>query len=108
MSRRFAGVLLGGAILWQVAAHSGPSTGWAIVHVSTPDVVVTVDEATYPVESLWTTPVVFELRPGRHTVRMLRADRVLYEEEFSVIPGEETILSAWDGYKDGRSPRRAD
>jgi hypothetical protein len=87
-----------------VAEHCFPSTGRAIIHVSTPHVDVMVDEVTYPVESLGTTPIVCELRPGHHMVRMLQNGRTLYEEPFTLKPGEELILSAWDGYDDGRCP----
>jgi hypothetical protein len=101
-------LLLGGAILWQVAVYAGPPKGRALVHVSKPLVEVTVDETLYRVEDLDKTPIVCELKPGRHTARMIRDGRVLYEEEFDIAAGEETILAAWDGYTDGRSPGRAE
>jgi hypothetical protein len=107
ITRWVGAFLLGGVILWQVAEHSGPSAGRAIVHVVTPRVDLTVDETTYQVESIWMSPIVCELRPGRHTVRMFREGRLLYEEDFLLKAGEEMILTAWDGYKDGRSPPQA-
>ena len=108
VSRLVGSLLLGGVVLWQVVEHCGPTTGRAIVHVTKVHVDVTVDEDTYPVESIWITPIVCELSPGRHTVRTLQEGRILYEEQFTLKPGEEIILTAWDGYRDGRSPPRAD
>jgi hypothetical protein len=101
-------VLLGGVILWQVAEHSGSSMGRAIVHVSTIPADLVVDRVVYRVEDLGRTPIVCEVRPGRHSARLIRDGRVLYQEEFLVRAGEEVILAAWDGYQDGRSPGRGE
>jgi hypothetical protein len=100
--------LLGGVLLWQIVERCGPNQGTLILHVTKFPVDVRIDEAAYPVESIWMTPIVRELSPGRHTVRMLQEGRVLYEEPFALKPGEEIILTAWDGYHDGRSPPQAD
>jgi hypothetical protein len=101
-------VILGGAVLWQVARHSGPSNGRALVHVSTTPVELAVDCAVYRVESLDDSPVACELKPGRHAVEMVRDGKVLYYEEFDVIAGRDVVLAAWDQYTDGRSPGRAE
>ena len=93
-------LLLAGVILWQVVEQCGPNQCKVILHVPKTPVDVTIDEATYPVGSIRMTPVVCELRPGRHTVRMLQEGRVLYEEPFTLKAGEEIILTAWDGYND--------
>jgi hypothetical protein len=107
MARRVGALLLGGIILWQVVDRCGATRGQAIVHVSMPQVEVRIDDQAYWVETLWATPIVCELRPGHHRLRMLRSGRVLYEEEFTLAAGEERILAAWDGYRDGRSPEEA-
>jgi WD40 repeat protein len=107
LAKRIGAVALGSVILWQVSVHSGASKGRAIVHVATPAVEITVDDARYWIETLWDTPIVCDLRPGCHRVRMVRDARVVYEEEFTIAAGQELILSAWDGYDDGRGPRRA-
>jgi hypothetical protein len=95
-------------ILWQVVEHCDSSNGQVIIHVAMPPARVVVDGASYDVENLWETPIVCDLRPGRHQVWMLRNGRVLYREEFTLGAGEERILTAWDGYTDGRSPKPAD
>jgi hypothetical protein len=107
LTKRVGALLLGGVILWQVAARCGATQGRAIVHVSTPKVEVAVDGARYRIETLWDTPIVCDLRPGRHTVRMFQSGRVAYQEEFTIAAGQEVILTAWDGYDDGRSPGHA-
>ncbi len=92
-ARWVGSLLLGGAILWQVAEHSGSTKGCAIVHVPKVGVEVEVDQTRYRIETLWETPVVCELTPGRHTLRMIRDGRVVCEEEFAVGRGEEIIVS---------------
>jgi hypothetical protein len=89
-------VCLGGLILWQVAEHSGSARGTAIIHVSEAHVVVSLDDRDYPVNSLWELPLICELRRGRHVLRMKRGERVVYEEEFSIEPGQELVLTAWE------------
>jgi hypothetical protein len=53
-----------------------------------------VDDATYHVASFDDTPIVCELDPGKHTLRMSRDDQILYEEEFMVPPGGHVVLAA--------------
>ncbi len=97
---------LGGAILWQVTEHCGSRKGIAYVHVSKQQVHVTVDDETYWVETLWDTPIVCELRPGHHMLRMLQSGRVLFEQEFMLDPGQEVVLTAWDGFNENRDDAR--
>ena len=94
---------LGGAIIWQVHDHCGVVKCLAYIHVVPPAVDVTVDGQTYRVETLWDSPIVCELRPGRHLLRMLRSDRVLFEQEFTLDPGEEVVLTAWEEFKEKRA-----
>jgi hypothetical protein len=87
---------LGGAILWYVAVHCGPKNGIAYVHVSTPNVEVMVDDVEYHVETLWETPLVCELSPGPHRLRMIRNGKTVFEDGFSLGVGKELVLVAWD------------
>jgi hypothetical protein len=96
-------VFLGGAILWQVGAYSGPPKGIAYVHVTTPQVEVMVDDQTYQVRTIWDSPIVCELRPGRHVLRMTRNGKTLYEERFTVRASEEVVLAAWDGRENAQA-----
>jgi len=89
-------VILGGAIVWEVAWHCGPPRGTVYVHVAGGVGDVTIDDATYHVQTLSDSPIVRELRPGRHIVRMSRDDRSVFEEEFAIDPGEHLVLTAWD------------
>jgi hypothetical protein len=101
-------LLLGGIVLWQVVDHCGSTRGVAIVHVALARVTVTIDESRYWIETLEDTPIVAELRPGRHVVRMLRGQSVIFEEEFTLAPGRERILSAWDPSDERGIPIEAD
>jgi hypothetical protein len=87
---------LGGVILWQVAAHSGPQTGAACVHVSAPNTEVIVDGLAHHVETLWNSPIVVELRPGRHKLSVFHEGQVIDEREFTLGVGEEIVLVAGD------------
>lgn len=87
----------GGAVLWQVAGHAVPHEGCeAIVHVTEVGVEVSIDGRPYRIETWRDSPFVCELRPGRHALRMSRCGHVLYEEAFSLRPGEEIVLTARD------------
>jgi hypothetical protein len=108
LARSVATAVLGGVVLWQVVQHCGSTRGRAIVHVSKAGVDVTIDDARYHVEAAWEAPIVCELRPGRHTLRMLQSGHVVYEEEFALISGEERILTAWDGRTGDRNPAATD
>jgi hypothetical protein len=103
--KRLGAAMLGGLVLWQVAGHSGPGTGQAIVHVAMPKVEITVGDETYWVETAWERPIVCELRPGRHTIRMVRSGRILYAEEFTIAVGQELVLIAWDQSADKGQPK---
>jgi hypothetical protein len=101
-------LLMGGIILWRVALHVGPHTGRAVVHVSITPVDVAVDEDVYRVPTPYLSPVVCELKPGRHSVRMIRDGRVLYREDVQILAGEDYVLAAWDQSHDGAGPGRVD
>ena len=93
LGKRVGSFLLGGVVLWQVAEHTGPSHGQAIIHVANKHVDVTVDRDAYRIEDLSESPIVCELRPGHHTVRMSRDGKDLYQEDFVVAAGEDTVLA---------------
>lgn len=95
-------LLLGGTILWQVVEHTGPPRGRAIVHVSNLHVNLDIDHTNYRVEDFSETPVVCELPPGRHMARMSRNGKVLAEQQFQVVAGEEIVLAVWDRNAPGR------
>ncbi len=96
-----AALAFGGAVLWQVAEHSGPESGIAYVHVTASMVDVMVDDATYHVDSIRDAPIVRGLRAGKHTLRMSRNGQRLFDQEFTVRPGEEVVLTAWERSKEG-------
>lgn len=100
--KTIAVLVLGGAVLWQVGAHSGPPNGIAYVHVTTPQLDVTVDDEPYHVETLLNSPIVCELRPGKHVLRMKRNGKTLYEEEFTLRSGAEIVLTAWERPENAR------
>ncbi len=96
MGKPIAGLALGGAILSQVVAHSGPPNGIAYVHVTSLGVDVMVDDAKHHVKSFCDSPIVCELRAGKHMLQMSRNGRTLFEEEFTVKSGTEVVLTAWE------------
>jgi hypothetical protein len=89
-------LLLGGAILWEVAVNCGPPFGIVYVHVSPGDGDLAIDDVTYHVRSLEETPIVRKLQPGSHMLRLSRNGGVVFEQEFSLNSGEELVLTAWD------------
>lgn len=98
---KLTGVVLGAGFLWWVAAHVGPQTGRAIVHVTESDVVVDVGGNTFRVGDDYVGPLVCELPAGEHRLTMTRGTSILYTEVFTIRGGEEWILTAWDPSRRG-------
>ena len=92
LARRLGAVCLALVIFWLVVRHAGPQRGTAIVHVLQPDVVVAVDGRSYPVESIAQSPVVCDLEPGPHVVKVTHGWLLLGEKEFTVEAGQEVVL----------------
>jgi hypothetical protein len=98
LEKLFEGVvacLLGGAVLWWVVGQSGPEKSTVLVHVTEPDVEVSVGGQTFLIEDREYAPIECQLRAGRHSLCMKRGDRVLYSEWFTVRRGEDVILTAY-------------
>ena len=89
------GALLGGALLSMVAAQDRSGTATVVVHVTEPDVVVTLGGASFSVDGVTYTPFVRDLPAGRHRLTMRRRGALIHAEEFSVKDGEEKVLTAW-------------
>jgi hypothetical protein len=94
--QHLAGCLLGLAILAWVAAHSGPAHGEVVVHVTEPDVEVSISGRPYRIGERRYDPIVCKLPPGRHELVMTRHGSVLYRESFEVRRGVSLVLTAWD------------
>jgi hypothetical protein len=88
-------LILGGLTLWWVVERVGPAEGTVLVHVTEPDVEVTLGGLNFSIEERRYAPLECRLRAGRHLLRVKRGDRMLYEEWFTVDRGEEVILTAY-------------
>jgi hypothetical protein len=91
--RGMAALLVGGTTLWWIVEQVGPIEGTVLVHVTEPDVEVTVGGQTFSIEERRYAPIECRLRSGRYLLRMKRGDRILYEDWFTVHRGEEVILN---------------
>jgi hypothetical protein len=87
-------LLLGGATLWWIVEQVGPTQGTVLVHVTEPDVEVSVGGQDFSIEERRYDPIDCRLHAGRYLLRMKRGDLILYEEWFTVHRGEELILTA--------------
>jgi hypothetical protein len=87
--------LLGAAVLGWVANHLGPVETEVFIHAMERDVDVSVDGLSYHIEGKPLDPIVCHLRAGTHTLVMSRLGRELYREEFVVVSGENTVITAW-------------
>jgi hypothetical protein len=106
-----ASLIVGGLGLGLVALGSHPAGTSehfpnVLVHVTEPDVDVSIGEHTYHVEGRAADPISLNLAVGRHQLIMRRGDRVLCDQTFEIRPGEETMLTAWDSEKDLRRDQR--
>ena len=89
-------ITLGGGIFWHVATHCRPQKEEAYVHVLAADVQVQVDGVTRYVETALEPALVFELKPGRHTLEMARHGQTVYREEFTIARGKSMILMPYE------------
>jgi hypothetical protein len=89
-------VALAAAVFWETAERSGGETSEIVVHVMAEAVEVIVDDSRFWVAERLQQPIVSQLRPGRHELRMIRDGRVVYEEPFVVERGQDRVLTAWD------------
>jgi hypothetical protein len=87
-------LILGGATLWWIAEQVGPIHGTVLVHVTEPDVEVTIAGQTVRIGERRYAPIECLVRPGRYLLQMKRGDRILYKEWFAVRRGEEVMLTA--------------
>jgi hypothetical protein len=94
--RIFAKATLCMGFLGWVAANSGSREGEVIVHVNEPDVKITVGPRTYDIHGQPVEPIVCTLPFGQHELIVMKANRVLMKQRFTVSGQQSTILSAWD------------
>jgi hypothetical protein len=88
-------VALAAAVFWETAERSGGETSEIVVHVMAGDVEVIVDDSRFWIAERHRQPIVCQLRPGSHELRMIRDGRVVYEESFVVERGHDKVLTAW-------------
>ena len=92
LAKRVGAVCLAMVIFWHVVRHAGPRQGTAIVHVPQSNVVVAVDDQSYHVESIAQSPLVCDLEPGSHVVKLRHGGLLLGEEDFTVEAGKEVVV----------------
>jgi hypothetical protein len=101
-------VALGVAVFWPTAENCGSESSEVVVHVSAEGVEVLVDHSRFWIAERLQHPIVCQLRPGMHELRMIRDGRVVYEEVFVVERGQDRILTAWDDPSQSVNDRLSD
>jgi hypothetical protein len=76
------GGLLSCVILGWIVGQVGPPHGEAVVHITEPNVEVTIGGNVYHIESRRYDPIVCRLPIGRHSLIMSRDGNVLHKESF--------------------------
>jgi hypothetical protein len=79
---------------WVVARVDG-GEGSALVHVTEPDVQVSISGRPYLIEGMCYVPIECALPAGHHRLEMTSGGVLLYREEFEIRPGEQVTLTAW-------------
>ena len=103
--RAAGALLLAGIILWQVTLRSVPATGETVIHVTVVGVDVFLDDSHYRVDGQVDSPIVRELAPGWHTLRMMKDGEVLYDQPFEIVRGEDgPVLTAWNKLRPEKPP----
>jgi hypothetical protein len=98
--KHLAGGLLGLSILTLAAVHSGPTHGEVVVHVTEPDVDVSLGGRTFHIEERRFDPIVCQLLPGWHELVLKRRGLVLDHQSFKVQRGQSLVLTAGDPNRD--------
>jgi hypothetical protein len=96
MAKCVGALLLALAVLWPAAETACTTECEAVVHVMERQVQVIIDDEVFWIEDETVGPLVCSLRPGQHSMRVVRDSRVIQEEEFSLQPGQQGVLTAWD------------
>jgi hypothetical protein len=81
--------------LWWVAAQSGSQQGSVVIHVTEPNVTVSLDDRVFRIGANHYNPIACELPAGEHLLRMTRGRSLLYAESFTLRKGEDRVLTAW-------------
>ena len=87
-------LVLGVATLSWVVDQVGELESCVVVHVTEPDVEVTVGDQSFFNDRPFGV-IECRLRPGRHLLRMIQGDRILYEEWFTAHRGADVVLTAY-------------
>ena len=95
-ARRAGAIVFGGLLLWQVVDKAGQGEGEVVVHVAEVGATVSIDGRDYAFDLAPGEPICQSLRPGRHALAMRRGGRIVYEESFTIEPGDHLVLTAWD------------
>ncbi|MFO0892853.1 MAG: hypothetical protein U0790_27400 [Isosphaeraceae bacterium] len=99
------GILLAGTfVLFWVANRSGPDESELVVHVSEPDVELSIGEETYTIKGRALQPIVRILPPGSYSVVVRRGPRELFRQAFDLRPGGHVVCTAWD---QGSAPEKS-
>jgi hypothetical protein len=90
--------LLGLGLAWALfveISREGKRACEVCVHVSAADVDVKIGEDIRHVSALQTdSPLVYQLKPGRHRLEVRRQGRLVYDENFEIDAGDDLILAA--------------
>ncbi len=101
-----ATLVLGASVLvWVVDRYRGTDAE-LVIHVTEPDVRLTVGDQLFTIQGLDPRPIVCYLVPGSYVMTLSRDDRVLYEETVVLGPGESRVCTAYDPerYRDRQVP----
>src|SRR5271165_3876417 len=96
LAKGLGAVLLALVVLWPTAESAGTMECEAVVHVMERQVQILIDDEVYWIEDENVGPIVCQLRPGRHLLRVIQNARVIQEEEFSLQPGQQGVFTAWN------------
>jgi hypothetical protein len=89
LNRRRFGSWISAATVDLVSGEIG-----CFIHAPEGDLEVRVDGRACPREADPYSPIVCELRPGRHAMSARRGGRTVHEESFDLGPGDDLVLMA--------------
>ena len=96
LAKCLGALLLALVVLWPTVKDVGTEDSEVVVQVMEKHVQILIDDQIYWVDEENERPIVCQIQPGRHVMRVLRQGNLIQEVEFSLQPGQQGVLTAWD------------
>ncbi len=82
-------------VLWFVALRAHPGPGHVVLHLTEPDIEVTLGPIQFESQAPLLSPLSVTLNPGHYALVVRRGESILMQEEFQLASGEHRVFTAY-------------